>query len=184
MTKQEKIKVILDAVENKEVSANQLDTTKGKGKTISKMKNGNNVQESTVDGIYNNLLSIRATKRQSITPSITPTGKDKSMEERMATLERENQELRAKLADMERKIASITAINNTVHNSVNNVSITKKSQSVMGFTVSSDAKGRYSCVKRIDGKLNCVYVGRDLSLAESKIRTYCLNHNIKLEVSK
>lgn len=57
MTKEEKIKAILEAVASKKASANVIEPTR-KGATISALKKGAPVQDKTVDKLYDALLGL------------------------------------------------------------------------------------------------------------------------------
>lgn len=57
MTKQEKIKAILEAVESGQVTGSQLEPSR-KGATVSKLKSGKPVLDSTVDKLYARLLEL------------------------------------------------------------------------------------------------------------------------------
>ena len=109
MTTEEKTKAILEAVQNKIVSSYRLDDT-GKGKAITRIKQGKASQE-LIDKIYDMLLSIT---------------KD-NQAKRLETLERENKELKEKLAILQNEIDKLKD-NQVSITKDNQVSITKDNQ--------------------------------------------------------
>lgn len=198
METQEKIKAILEAVENG-ISKSALDPD-SKGSTIVKIKKGIKSKPETIDRIYNNLLNLQAGKanlqaekaiegpeKESITPSITvqkdaiapSITEERKVMERIEVLEQENAELKNRLAELTKTVESIKLQKESITPSVTlqrteipGIKI-HESRNCLGFSISKDSKGRHYGVKRINGTLTSVYIGKDLSKAEQKIKSYC-----------
>lgn len=121
---------------------------------------------------------------------------------KIAALEKENKalqeivkELSSKVDNLSQKIDSITksitlqkepqqesiTLQNKNANVIDSVIDKKESLSCLGFSLSKDKDGRYYGVKRVTGKLISVYIGRDLNLAQPKIRAYAEKHHWTLQ---
>lgn len=231
MTRDEKIKAILEAVRSKKASANEIEPSR-KGATISRLKAGKPVKDETVDKLYASLQAVLkkkgASSEVSTTESITLENKEdasevekkseasinesitlenksitesinesitlerepeKIMSERIAVLEKENQELRGIVEGLKNQVESITdKLNSITIQKESTEPITKsitlqstgiekhESMNCLGFSISKDREGRFYGVRRIGGKLKSVYIGRDLGKAQEKIEAYLAKH--------
>lgn len=188
MTTQEKIDAILAAIESGVTSANKLEPSR-RGATVAKMKSGRPVLPATVDRIYSSLQELLAggdavtvdnsIERKPITRhnaierrSVTV---DNDIERRLIALEAENAALRQAVDDLSARLEALAG-GGTSDAPPDGIKKRTSLGNCLGFSLCQDKAGRYYGVRRIDGRLVSVYIGKDLSLAEQKLQAWLDRH--------
>jgi len=195
MIKDEKIKAILEAIDQGKVSANQINP-ESRGGTISKIKKGKQVQDITVDKIYARLLldlgnglpqggekakppkvPVEPVKHvKPIEPPKVPVEPVKHVKpieppkvpvESVANLQTTIKDLQNQIYNLTQVISKFIDASKT--NEIKEIKPKPKGINVLGFSLCQDAGGRYLGVRKIDGKMVSVYIGKDINLAEQKI---------------
>ena len=179
MIKDEKIKAILEAIDQGKVSANQINP-ESRGGTISKIKKGKQVQDITVDKIYARLLLDLGNglpqggeKAKPPKVPVEPVKHVKPIEppkvpvESVANLQTTIKDLQNQIYNLTQVISKFIDASKT--NEIKEIKPKPKGINVLGFSLCQDAGGRYLGVRKIDGKMVSVYIGKDINLAEQKI---------------
>lgn len=157
-------------------------------------KQGNKLIEREV--CYNNKQSNKPIEQVHIVDTTL-----KSMRLTIDSVVEENKALRKELEAVKAELETVKKVcdNNKQGNKPdecnvcdNNKPVTNEPKiMVLGFTLKEEttlSKGHvyknWFAKKMIAGKLHRIFVGKDRELAETKIKTYCLNKAIELEPSK
>lgn len=156
----------------------------GKGSAVKRLEEGGKPKEEKIVEMYQ-AVCARQPESQSITKPITPITQEEGT---METLLRENEELKARVANLEREVEALKKpITDSITKKPITESITKsitekpKGCNILGFSLTFNAKdAKWYGVKRIGNKQVSIYIGK-LEDAESKIRAYCEKKGIERE---
>jgi hypothetical protein len=149
-------------------------------KAITPITEDTNVKAITPITEDTNVKAITPITEDTNVKAITPiTERNEIME----TLLRENEELKARVLELEKKVESLTK-SITSKGNKEEKPMARESVKVIDWAVHCNEKdSKWYAGKRVDGKIRIVYIGRDLSKAETKIREYCQKHGIEIKKS-
>ena len=188
------------------ITKNSLD----KGRYCGQIVDGKNVSEYHIVRVYTNLITLQAGSKQASKATDAQATDAKVCDEKkpvtneptleairlaIAAIAEDNQALRKELeavkAELKKVCDNNKQSNKPDENKVcdNNKPVTNEPKIiVLGFTLREEttiSKGHtyknWFAKKMIAGKLHRIFVGKDKDLAETKIKTYCLNKAIAIE---
>ena len=201
MTTEQKKQAIIAAIKAGDVSRNELNPA-SRGKYAGKLVKGGNVGDDKINEMYENLQRCQAGNKAQAPKAATKPAKPARAHEtdsRLAKLEaensrliEENSELKQAIKDLADRLDNLERIDNGVDNKVDNrldkvdnevdneVDNKASAMSVLGFTLqqrTTGGNGRYWYGgRRFAGKLQWIYIGKDVSRAEAKIQRWLDAH--------
>ena len=109
----------------------------------------------------------------------------KNLEIEIEKLKEENQKLREKIEKKENEQQKDNKETTRKVEQYNKVEQTK--ESVLGFSIRIENTwtqgkqySKYYAIKRIKGRHHRIYIGKDTSFAEEKIKSYCSKHGLEI----
>jgi hypothetical protein len=189
MTKEEMKAEVIKAIQTGEFSRNQINP-ESKGKYAGYLEKGQPLSDKKVQEMYDMLCTLRKSpvpiekKFESPTQRQKPERKRDTFVEvlpqlqtlcdRVALLEAENLVLKEKMAELGNKLDSM--LSSRIDNRVDIIDNRHKGKNILGFTLNMRKTGGdqfyWYAVKRVNDKMASIYIGRDLSQAEAKIRAW------------
>jgi hypothetical protein len=187
-TIEQKKDIILAAIDNNLVNGMEINPSR-KGADVSKLKKGKKVAGVTIERLWSNLnTKLDASKIEALasvekfplekkSDSRLETKLDKGLENRLGN-ESDIAELRNEIALLRQEVTGLKSeVSDLREKLENKPALAQKEKSVLGWTL-QQKKGFWYAAKNINGKVQWVYVGKDASQADCKIKAWLVEHTI------
>ena len=180
---------VIKAIQTGEFSRNQINP-ESKGKYAGYLEKGQPISDKKIQEMYDMLCTLRKSpvpiekkiecsdqrqkpeRRKDVSVETLPPMQ--AICDRISLLEAESLAMKEKMAEIVNKLDSL--LSSRIDNRIDIVDNRRKGKNILGFTLNMRKTGGdqfyWYAVKRVNDKMVSIYIGRELSQAEAKIRAW------------